>query len=372
MPFRNKWLNYIKFSITFGSLFAFILVIVYADKFQKWVEQVYVNTQAFAQTSNNDWALINLDMVSVEIGDNNQGLINYIVQPGDSLSRIASAFGTTISHIKKTNNIKGPIRPNQKLIITDENEWLLYTIEEKENILVFANKYWLNLEDLMTLNYIQDETEVLQDWQELFIPIDLEKAYDVWLLERPKPVYKPKIKTIYKPTITKPTTKTKFKSTTNYVVNNTAPATIYKRSNILSTRVFKKNISNRFYAGHCTWYMAATTPQIFPYTSETTQVRPFGGNANQRYDNARNAGFSVGSQPVVWSIVVYNRWWKRFASAWHVAKVISYNMADGSMIVEEMNGSKKFVVDRRRDRVDNPNIRGYIYMPTVAWQPTKQ
>jgi hypothetical protein len=35
--------------------------------------------------------------------------------------------------------------------------------------------------------------------------------------------------------------------------------------------------------------MAATTPQIFPYTSEHSQARPFGGNANQRYDNARNA-----------------------------------------------------------------------------------
>jgi LysM repeat protein len=54
---------------------------------------------------------------------------------------------------------------------------LLYIIQEKENILVFANKYGLNLEDLMTLNYVQDETEVLQDGQELFIPIDLEEAY---------------------------------------------------------------------------------------------------------------------------------------------------------------------------------------------------
>jgi len=35
--------------------------------------------------------------------------------------------------------------------------------------------------------------------------------------------------------------------------------------------------------------MAVTTPQIFPYTSETTQARPFGGNANKRYDNAKNA-----------------------------------------------------------------------------------
>jgi hypothetical protein len=166
---------------------------------------------------------------------------------------------------------------------------LLYTTQEKENILVFANKYSLNLEDLMTLNYIQDETEVLQDGQELFIPINLETAYDVGLLERPKPVYKPKVSITYKPTITKPTSKNTTKTSSSYVVNTAATTTTYKRSSILSTWVFNKNISNRFYAGHCTWYMAATTPQIFPYTSETSQARPFGGNANLRYDNARNA-----------------------------------------------------------------------------------
>ncbi len=369
MTLRNKWLNYIKFSITLALLFWFVLVIVYADKFQKGNEQVYVNTMAFAQTNNDNWALINLDMVSVEIWENNEWIINYIVQAWDTLSKIASSFGTTISHIKKTNNINGPIRPNQKLIITDENDWLLYTIAEKENVLVFANRYSLDVEDLMTLNYIQDETEILQDGQELFIPIDLDTAYDVGLLERPKPVYKPKTTVTYKPTITKPTSTPKVSNTSSYVVNTSSPTNNSFSSSILSTWVFNKNISNRFYVGHCTWYVAATTPQIFPYTSETSQVRPFGGNANQRYDNAKNAWFSVWSKPVVWSIVVYNKWWAQFASAWHVAKVISYNTSAGTMVIEEMNWSKKFVVQRRTDRIDNPNIRWYIYMPKTPWQP---
>jgi hypothetical protein len=35
--------------------------------------------------------------------------------------------------------------------------------------------------------------------------------------------------------------------------------------------------------------MAATTPQIFPYIGDNDQTRPFGGNANQWYDNAKNA-----------------------------------------------------------------------------------
>ncbi len=365
MRFRNKWLNYIKFSITLFLLFAFVLVIVYADKFQKGTETLYINTNAFVQTNQNEQVLISLDTVSAEIWEDNKWIINYIVQPWDTLSKIASTFGTTISHIKKTNNISGPIKPNQKLIITDEAEGLIYTIDWNQNILVFANKYGLNVEDLMTLNYIQDETEILQDGQEIFVPITIEKAYDVWMMERPKPVYKPKTTVTYKPTITKPQS--------SYVVssrsNTASSAWDYNSSSILSTWVFNKNINNKFYAWHCTWYIAATTPQLFPYTSDTTQARPFGWNANQWYANAKAAWFSVWTKPVAGSIVVYRRggWW--YASAGHVAKVISYNAWAWTMVVEEMNGSKKFVVQRRSDKVDNPNIIWYIYMPSTPRTP---
>ena len=158
MTFRSKGLDYLKFSITLFLLFVFVLVIVYADKFQKWPDTLYVNTVAFAQTNSDEQHLINLEYVTAEIWEDNKWVINYIVQPGDTLSKIASTFGTTVSHIKKTNNINWPIQQNQKLIITDESEGLIYTIDWTQNILVFANRYGLNVEDLMSLNYIQDET----------------------------------------------------------------------------------------------------------------------------------------------------------------------------------------------------------------------
>ena len=369
MRFRNKWLNYIKFSITLFLLFAFVLVIVYADKFQKGTESLYVNTMAFVQTNQDEQVLINLDtVISAEIWDDNKWIINYIVQPWDTLSKIASTFGTTVSHIKETNNISWPIKPNQKLIITDEAEGLIYTIDGNQNILICANKYDLSIEDLMTLNYIQDDSEILQDGQEIFVPITLEKAYDVWMMERPKPVYKPKTKVTYKPTITKPSSSYVVSSNTK---KSSYSAGDYSSSSILSTWVFNKNINNKFYAWHCTWYTAATTPQLFPYTSDSTQARPFWGNANQWYANAKAAGFSVGTRPVVWSIVVYRRWWWWYAGAGHVAKIISYDSSAWKIVVEEMNGSKKFVVQRRTDRIDNPNIIWYIYMPSTPWTPNE-
>ena len=362
MTFRNKWLSYIKFSVALVLLLWFIVVIAYADKFKKWTEVVYVNTSNFVQSNNNESAAINLDMVAYEVWTDNEWVITYIVQPWDTLSKIASAFWTTVAHIKKINWITKPLQVNQKLIITSEENWLIYTIPEKTNILVFANKYSLDIEDLMTLNYIQDESEILQEWQEVFLPITLETAYNVWLMERPKPVYKPKTTVTYTPTISKPaTTSTKTSG---------GSSNAYAGSSILSTWIFNKNINNKFYAWHCTWYVAATTPQIFPYINENTQARPFGWNANQWYDNARAAWFSVWQTPVVWSIIVYNKWGGSFASAWHVWKVVSYDASTKKLIIEEMNGSNKFVVQRRTDKADNPNIRGYIYMPATPWTPS--
>ena len=342
-------------------MWLFVFVIVYADKFYSWSETVYVSS-VFMETDDEDTATINLDSLTVEINDQNEWVINYVVQAGDSLGKIARNFGTTISHIRKVNGLSSndSIRPNQKLLITDEDEWIIYTIPEKTNVLVFANKYTLNVEDIMTLNYIQDESETLQQGQEVFLNVSLEKAYDLWLMERPKPVFKPESNLTYKPTINKPV-RVWWGS-----VND--DGTYTSNSKIISKRTFKKTINNKFYAGNCTWYVAAITPQIFPYTDDNTQARPFWWNGNEWYDNAKKAWFSVGQKAVAWSIAVYKKWWRN-VSAWHVAKVISVNADEGTMVVEDMNYAGKFIVTRRTESLKNSNLKWYIYMPKTPWKP---
>jgi hypothetical protein len=56
---------------------------------------------------------------------------------------------------------------------------LLYTIPENINVQIFSNKYDLNIEEFMSLNYIQDESEILYAGQDVFVNITNEKAYDV-------------------------------------------------------------------------------------------------------------------------------------------------------------------------------------------------
>jgi len=65
------------------------------------------------------------------------------------------------------------------LKVSNEVDSIIYTIKDKTNVVVFANKYNLNLQDLMTLNYVQDETELFTPGQEVIINITKDKAYEL-------------------------------------------------------------------------------------------------------------------------------------------------------------------------------------------------
>lgn len=342
----------------------FIFVIANANLFDKGQEQLAINSSFIDDSDGLSYA-INLDNVNVDIDTNNNGVIQYTVQEWDTLLKVAGVFWTTVSSIKKENSLKkDDLEAGQVLKISDEVDGLIYTITEKTNVVVFANAYDLNLQDLMTLNYIQDETELFTPGQDIFINITKEKAYDVWLLERPKPVIIPKSTITYRPTINtsgKPTTVKK--STTTTVVATTSDddeGTSMNTSKwtIISQWRYTKPIKNKFYAWYCTWYAAIISPNIFPYIDEMTQERPFGGDAIKWCANAKAAWFRVGSKPAVGALIVYKN---MRSSAGHVGKVINYYPEDGKMIIRDMNYVAKFVVTERREDVSNSKISCYIY-----------
>ncbi len=339
----------------------FLVVIVNADRFEKWEQNLQIwNSFIWLWDTVSPEISID-DIMSVQIDSDEKWLINYVVQPWDTLDKIAATFGTTVSHIKKVNNIRSAIQPKQTLIITEEDQWFIYTIPDKSNIVVFSNKYNLNIDDLMTLNYIQDKTEILFPWQELFINISIEDAYNKWLVERPKPVIV--VKPQNRPTITKPMARTSSSSSSssssNASTQTNSNLSSSKKSSIISQRAYTKKISNKFYPWYCTWYAAIISPEIFPYVDETTQDRPFGWDAKERCANAKEAWLSVWQKPAAWALIVYKS--SRVSSAWHVGKVISYYPDESKMIIRDMNYIAKFVVTERREYTDNSSISCYIY-----------
>ena len=363
----HKGLNGAKFLLSLVVIVLFAYMMVYADKFFL-EEQVSIINPIFTQESNNDDVSIELrELEIIETAWEEAGVLQYVVQAWDSLGAIAAKFGTTISHLKNINNIgNNSIRPGQRLIVTDEEEWFVYTMKEKMSIWVFAEMYDLNKQDLMTLNYIQDETEILHDGQEIFINISIAEWRNKLLLEPERIVPRPIVRE--KPVVTRSsqqTTSTRSANVSNpntvasAPVSATSPSTNNTSSSsqngIISRWTYNQRVQNGFYAGYCTWYAAIISPGIFGPVVDGKQDRPFGGNANQWYRNAQAAWFSVGKTPRVGAIAVYSR---IRSSAWHVAVV--RHIEWDRMIVEDMNYAGKFVVTRRRDDISNVDI-GYIY-----------
>lgn len=334
-------------------------MIVYADKFTKGEDKLSIDS-SFIEGDGGISHEISVDAITVNIDNQDNGTIQYVVQPWDNLFKIASTFGTTISTIQKNNTLKWEAQVGQTLKITTNDDGIVYTVKDKTNVVVFANKYNLNVQDLMTLNYIADQTELLTPGQEITINISKEKAYDLWLLEKPKPEIIPKTTITYKPVINKAGGKpsTTKKPTVASTSNGTSLSAADGKQWIISKWTYTKNITNGFARGQCTWYAAIISPNIFPYTDDNSQSRTFGGNANQWCANAKAAGFRIWSKPSAGAVIVYSR---LNSSAGHVGKVISYSADEGTMVIRDMNYAGKFIVTERYEDPDNSAIKCYIY-----------
>ena len=94
--------------------------------------------------------------------------INYTVQRGDTLSEIASRYGTTVQEIVDINNITNPnvIYPGQEIRIlrnstvagqeTRGTGSITYTVQRGDTLSKIADAYGVTVEHIVELNNIQD------------------------------------------------------------------------------------------------------------------------------------------------------------------------------------------------------------------------
>lgn len=89
--------------------------------------------------------------------------------------------------------------------------------------------------------------------------------------------------------------------------------------------------ANNYTGGQCTWYVAGRR-----------KVPSNWGNADTWYDRAADAGWSVGSEPVVGAIA-----WTDAGPFGHVALVESVSADGKTVVVSEMNYIGEYVKDSR-------------------------
>lgn len=106
-----------------------------------------------------------------------EGNTYYIVRRGDTLSKIALWYNTTVAELVKLNNIQNPnlIYVDQKLLITTsddpnkENE-ITYTVKKGDTLWKISRRYGVSIEKIASINNIQNPNLIFPR-QQLRIPI---------------------------------------------------------------------------------------------------------------------------------------------------------------------------------------------------------
>ena len=87
----------------------------------------------------------------------------YTIQKGDTLSKLAQDFGTTVANLVVLNNIKNPnlIYAGNKLIVNSTTvsvtgNKVMYTIQRGDTLSGIAQKFGTTVNNLVRLNYIKN------------------------------------------------------------------------------------------------------------------------------------------------------------------------------------------------------------------------
>ncbi len=229
------------------------------------------------------------------------GITNYVVQPGDTLSGIASKFNVTSNTVRWANGISNAddITPGQTLKILPITG-LLYTVQSGDTTASLASKFQAN--DAQIAEYNNADVKGLSVGQQIVVPDGVIQE------AAPKP-----------------------QATVIAPVAAAAP----------TTQHYAGSYGNGYAFGYCTWYVASRR-----------SVPSDWGNAASWYYNAQFSGYAVGSVPAVGAIA-----WTPSGYYGHVAYV--EGVSGGMVTVSEMNYNGNW--DRVTYRTVPASSFRYIY-----------
>ena len=266
-----------------------------------------VKSQQIALLTSSNGTLAKRQVVSTA-GNATRDISTYAVQPGDTLSDVASKFNITTSTIKWANDMASvdSITPGQSLTILPVSG-LVVTVAAGETSDSLAGKYHANAAQITSFN--NAEVTGLQVGQKIIIP-------DGSKVEAPKPAVQ-------------------------------VASTLDNRGSVAGSSAVAPRLTNFAYGangysyGYCTYYVASRR-----------SVPSSWGNANQWLYNARASGFSTGSVPVAGAIA-----WSGAGYYGHVAYVESVN--GNTVTVSEMNFNGAW--NRVTSRSVSASSFSYIY-----------
>lgn len=261
--------------------------------------------QQVALLTSDDTTLAKRQIVDTA-GNPTRDITSYAVQPGDTLSGIASKFGITTDTINWANNLTDAdmVKPGQVLTILPTSG-LLYTVASGDTAASLAGTFQTNAAQILAYNNAVGGQ--LTPGTKIIIPGGVKIAPAA-------------------PAAT---------STSN------SSGSVLGATTFTPTLTHFQYSGNGYAVGYCTYYVASMR-----------NIPSNWGNANQWYYNAQASGFSVGSKAIPGAIA-----WTGAGYYGHVAYVQS---ASGGMVtVSEMNYNGNW--DRVTSRTVPASSFLYIY-----------
>lgn len=226
----------------------------------------------------------------VDISGISRGVINYTVQPGETMQQIAARYGLTTDQIRWSNNLKTTdISAGQNLLIPTV-PGIAYTVKEGDTVTSVAEKYKSSADQIISVN-------------------DLEKD----------PTLKPNTIILVPSGVLPETERPEYVAPTPTYTSSVASYTHYSAAYAAG---------NRYAYGWCTWYAWQWRHDNMPGNYDLPSNM---GNANTWASAAAAAGFAVNRTPAAGAVFQIG------GGLGHVGIVHSVN-PDGSIVVSDMNG----------------------------------
>lgn len=104
-------------------------------------------------------------------GTGRKQLIEYIVEPGDSLSGIANRFGVNVATILWENGLttKSKLKLGQKILIPPTSG-VMHTVKKGDSLLKIAKLYGANVEDVVLFNNLDENGKDLIIGEKIMVP----------------------------------------------------------------------------------------------------------------------------------------------------------------------------------------------------------
>ncbi len=105
----------------------------------------------------------------IEVINYNKGYVSYIVKKGDNLYNLAKKYNTTVTKLKKINNLETDALTVGQILMVPQHNNNVYIVKRGDSLYSIAKKFDVSVDEIKKINNLQSDKLMID--QRLIIPI---------------------------------------------------------------------------------------------------------------------------------------------------------------------------------------------------------